>query len=471
MATAYITLVPALQWTALAQVIYRHLSIETTMANALTVAGSDSVGGAGLQADLKAFEAVGVHGCSVVTAVTSQNTKGVSSIFQVPAAEVASQLKSVFEDVELDAVKTGMLFSADVVKVVSDALKDLESPIVVDPVLAATTGSSLHKQGLVGALITKMIPLAALVTPNIPEASKLTGLEIRDERSAKAAGRKLLELGPRAVLLKGGHLSGDEAADYLFTENRVTKISSPRVRTEVHGTGCALASMIAGNLALGLGLEDAVRRAKGGIYKAILARETVGVGVPCANPLAVLRIEASKPSMLKELEEAGREMETLMDSRLIPEVGSNMGYAVLGALEEDEVAAFDGRIVRVGTRARKVGCARFGASKHVARIVLAAASHDHEARCAMNVKYSLANLDACRKAKLKVSTFDRAKEPNGVSSMTWGVHMAIEDHGSVPDVIFDEGGKGKEPMIRFLGKDPRDVLSKLRKMTRHIREV
>jgi hydroxymethylpyrimidine/phosphomethylpyrimidine kinase len=242
------------------------------------------------------------------------------------------------------------------------------------------------------------------------------------------------------------------------------KIASPRVDAEVHGTGCTLASLIAGNIALGLDLEEAVRKSKGMIFKAILAREKVGAGVPCANPLAVLRIEAGKAEMLRALEDAGRNLEALLDSRLIPEVGTNMGYAVLGALDPGEVAAFDGRIVRVGDHAHRVGCAKFGASKHVARIVLAISFHEPEKRCALNVKYSQENLDACRKAKLTVSSFDRRHEPRGVSSMTWGVLAAIKKHGSVPDVIFDRGGVGKEPMIRLLGRDPDDVLSKLSKI-------
>jgi len=266
------------------------------------------------------------------------------------------------------------------------------------------------------------------------------------------------------VLIKGGHLRGSEAADYLFAGDKVRKISSPRVDAEVHGTGCTLASLIAGNIARGLKLEPAVKRSKNMIFKAILARETVGRGIPCANPLAILRIEAGKATMLEELEAAGQELEKLMDAEIIPEVGTNMGYAVLGALEQDEVAAFDGRIVRVGVSARKVGCARFGASKHVARIVLAASSHDLAKRCALNVKFSDKNLSACKKAGLRISTFDRAHEPTGVSSMTWGVHKAIDDFGSVPDAIFDRGGIGKEPMIRLLGNSPADVLSKLKKM-------
>ncbi len=434
------------------------------MPNALTVAGSDSVGGAGLQADLKAFEAVGVHCCSVVTCVTSQNTRGVSSIFPIPPGEVTSQLKSVLDDVQLDAVKTGMLYSAEIVKAVSQPLRGVDIPIIVDPVMTATTGSSLHRSGFVDALVTRMLPISSLLTPNLAETAKLTGIDVMDEKSVRKAGREIMEMGPRAVLVKGGHLKGSESADYLFSGDKIVKVSSPRVSAEVHGTGCALASLIAANLAWGMELEDAVRKSKGMIYKAILAKETVGRGIPCANPLAVLRIEAGKAGMLEELEDAGQELERIMDSSLIPEVGTNLGYALLGALEPEEVAAFDGRIVRAGTAARKVGCARFGASKHVARIVLAASSHDPTKRAALNVKFTPENLSACRKAKLSVSTFDRAKEPDGVSSMTWGVHKAIDDFGKVPDVIFDEGGVGKEPMIRLLGDTPEQVLSKLKRM-------
>lgn len=431
------------------------------MANALTVAGSDSVGGAGLQADLKAFEAVRVHGCSVVTCVTSQNTRGVASIFPIPVKEIASQLKSVLEDVRLDSVKTGMLYSSAIVRTVASALRSVECPVVVDPVMAATTGSSLHRTGFVESVIRRLLPLCEIVTPNLLEASKLSGVEVKDEKSAMKAGREILELGPKAVLIKGGHLKGSEAADFLLIGQKMIKLSSPMVRAEVHGTGCTLASLIAGNLALGRGLEDAVRASKKMMFKAILARESVGKGVPCANPLAVLRIEAGKAGMLEELEEAGDHLERMLDARLIPEVGINMGYGVLGALDQDEVAAFSGRICRVGARARRVGSSRFGASKHVARIVLAASSHDPETRCAMNIKYSDQNLAACRAAKLRISTFDRAEEPSGVSSMTWGVHRAIEDLGRMPDVIYDKGGVGKEPMIRILGKSPDDVLAKL----------
>jgi len=434
------------------------------MPTALTIAGSDSVGGAGLQADLKAFEAVGVHGCSVVTCVTSQNTRRVSSIFAIPPDHVASQLDSVLEDVELGATKTGMLYDPEIVDVVSSRSRRGLGPLVVDPVLAATTGSSLRRRGLEEALIGKLIPKASLVTPNLLEASRLSGIDVGDEKSAEKAAGVLLEMGARAVLIKGGHLKGTEAADYLFTRRGKTKLSTPRAFVEVHGTGCALASLIAGHLALGNDLLDSVKKSKVMIYKAIVAREIVGKGIPCANPLAVLRGDAEKVNMLERLEAAGKHLERIMDSDLIPEVGSNMGYASLGALEAAEVAAFDGRIVRIGRDAKVVGCPKFGASKHIARIVLAAGCHDPRIRCALNIKYSDNNLESCRRAKLEVSTFDRAREPTGVSSMTWGIHKAIQKHRGVPDVIFDRGGVGKEPMIRILGESPEDVVEKLKKI-------
>ena len=434
------------------------------MTNVLVIAGSDPSGGAGLQADLKAVEASGAHACTVVTCVTAQNTRAVSSIHAVPPDEVDGQLKAVLSDVSVDAVKTGMLYTAETVEVVASRLKKFKGPVVVDPVLVATTGGSLHEEGLVDGLLKRLVPAATVLTPNVKEAEALTGVRVRDIRSAKKAAADLLALGSDAVLLKGGHSRAREATDMLFSDEGTMVVSSPRVDAEVHGTGCALASMIATRLAQGQSIEESVRGSKAMIYKAILGREKVGKGIPCVNPLAAVRSEASKVSMLEELEYASRDLEGLLGPGLLPEVGSNMGFAVHGAIEPAEVAAFTGRIVRVGDEAEVIGCARFGASKHVARIVLAASAFDPSVRCALNLKYSPANLRACRRAGLATASFDRAKEPKGSSSMTWGVTKAIERRRKVPDVIFDRGGPGKEPMIRLLGRDPPDVLSKLRKV-------
>jgi hydroxymethylpyrimidine kinase/phosphomethylpyrimidine kinase len=434
------------------------------MTNILTIAGSDPVAGAGIQADLKAIEALGMRACTVITCITSQNTKGVYSVAPVSPEEVDRQLDAVLTDVRVDAVKTGMLYDPETVDVVSRRLRCLEVPIVVDPVMRATTGGSLHSKGLAQELRKQLMPLATIVTPNIGEARSLTGVSVKDLASARKAARSLAKDGAKAVLVKGGHLKGPEAIDYLFSEGRTVKISTPRARGDVHGTGCVLASMIAANLSTGTPLEQAVRASKVATYRAIISSERIGGGVPCVNPMSLLRQEAMKASVLAELDDAVAELQPLMDAKLLPEVGSNMGFAVTGALEPQDVAAFTGRMTRVGDGAKITGCARFGASKHVARIVLAAYAKDPMVRCAMNIKYSARTVRACRDARLKVASFDRSREPCGASSMTWGVTYAIERHGCVPDVIFDRGGHGKEPMIRLLGGTPAEVVAKLRKI-------
>ncbi|MDH3365696.1 MAG: bifunctional hydroxymethylpyrimidine kinase/phosphomethylpyrimidine kinase [Thermoplasmata archaeon] len=437
------------------------------MTNILTVAGSDPVAGAGIQADLKAIEALGMHACTVITCITAQNTKGVFSISPVSPEEVDRQLESVLTDVSVNAVKTGMLFDAETVRVVSNRIRSLDVPVVVDPVMRATTGGSLHSKGLADELRSQLLPLATLVTPNVHEVKALTGVSVKDPASVRRAARSLTRDGARAVLIKGGHMRGRNAIDYLFCDGRMVEVSTPRVRGDVHGTGCVLSSMIATYLSTGTELEQAVRASKAATFKAILSSERIGGGVPCANPLSLLRQEAMKAGMLVELDKAVAELQPLMDSRLLPEVGSNMGYAVIGALEPQDVAAFTGRITRVGDHAEVSGCARFGASKHVARIVLAASAKDPSVRCALNIKYSARTVRACREAGLIVASFDRSHEPRGASSMTWGVTYAIKRQGRVPDVIFDRGGQGKEPMIRLLAGTPAEVVEKLRSI--HVR--
>ena len=445
--------------------IYQHTHMRTDMTAVLTIAGSDPVGGAGLQADLKAIEAMGLHGCSVVTCVTSQNTKGVRSVFPVPAEEIKAQLKAVLDDVRLGAVKTGMLYSGEIVRTVSRTLRGEPVPIVVDPVMVATTGGSLSEKGFVEELRRSLLPIATLVTPNRHEAELLSGMEIKDGRGAIRAARGIMRFGARSVLVKGGHIEEEEAVDYLVLKGRTVKLATPRENRDVHGTGCALSSFIAGRLAMGDGLEEAARESKEMIFKSIRGSRRVGKGIPCVNPMAVPVSEARKPEMLAQIDSSAEALESLLDARLLPEVGSNIGYCIDGAVDVDDVVALTGRIVRVGEGARAVGCARFGASKHVARIVLAAHARDGRVCCAMNVKYSESAVRACRAAGLSVASFDRSKEPKGESSMTWGVNYAIRRHGGVPDVIFDKGGPGKEPMIRILGRDPRNVIKKLKAMS------
>jgi hydroxymethylpyrimidine/phosphomethylpyrimidine kinase len=239
----------------------------------LTVAGSDSGGGAGIQADLKTFAALGCYGMSVVTALTAQNTCGVTGIHAVPADFVQTQLDAVLTDIGADAVKLGMLFSADIVETVARCLEAYRPPhVVLDPVMVAQSGDRLLREDAIEAIRSRLLPLATVVTPNLPEAEVLSGTVIAGPEKAHGAARILADAGARAVLVKGGHAGGDLASDllYLPREDRFERLDSPRVETTSnHGTGCTLSSAIAAYLAAGKGLTAAVRAAKAYLTEAI----------------------------------------------------------------------------------------------------------------------------------------------------------------------------------------------------------
>lgn len=244
------------------------------VAKALTIAGSDSGGGAGIQADLKAFSAMGVYGASVVTAVTAQNTKAVTAIHPVPDDVVAAQIKAVLDDIQIDAVKIGMLGTPSLIAAVEDALADYEGPIVLDPVMVTKSGDTLLADSAIHALKSSLFARATLLTPNLPEAARLVG-----KGSTQLQANALLDLGVGAVLMKGGHADGDVCTDHLVSQTGTQEFAAPRVNTRnTHGTGCSYSSAIAAALAQGIALSDAVSRAHTWLHNAILHADELHVG-------------------------------------------------------------------------------------------------------------------------------------------------------------------------------------------------
>ncbi|MEM7068454.1 MAG: bifunctional hydroxymethylpyrimidine kinase/phosphomethylpyrimidine kinase [Pseudomonadota bacterium] len=249
-------------------------------ANALTIAGSDSGGGAGIQADLKAFSAHGVFGCSVITAITAQNTTDVTAVHPVPTDIISAQIKAVLDDIRIDAVKIGMLGDPDTILCVADALTDYEGPIVLDPVMVAKSGVALLADSAISALRENLVPRATLLTPNIPEAARLLGTETVDEDDALLGqGRELLKFGPQAVLMKGGHGAGNICTDWLVWHDDEQSFSADRVDTKnTHGTGCTYSSSTAALLAKGYSLPRAVEQAHGWLHEAIRRADELQVG-------------------------------------------------------------------------------------------------------------------------------------------------------------------------------------------------
>jgi hydroxymethylpyrimidine/phosphomethylpyrimidine kinase len=248
---------------------------------ALTIAGSDSGGGAGIQADLKTFSALGVYGASVIAALTAQNTRGVDAVFEVPPAFVRAQIDAVFSDLAIGAVKIGMLGNAAVVETVAERLSHHRGiPVVLDPVMVATSGDRLLKPDAVEAMRTRLMPLAVVVTPNLPEAAALLDAPeaATEDDMVRQAGR-LLALGARAVLMKGGHGKAAESVDLLVTPTAAVRFVAARIATKnTHGTGCTLAAAIAAGLAKGQDLTGAVRAAKDYVTAAIAAADRLAVG-------------------------------------------------------------------------------------------------------------------------------------------------------------------------------------------------
>ena len=244
----------------------------------LIVAGSDSSGGAGIQADIKTVTMLGGYAATAVTAVTVQNTLGVGDVFAVPPEVVAAQMRAVIDDIGVDAVKLGMLGSAGTIAAVAEVLCGLTVPIVLDPVMVAKGGARLLDDDAVAALMA-LLPLAAIVTPNTPELAAMAEVEIEDEGDALLAAQEMLGRGARAVLAKGGHLAGDEVADWLVTRNGHARFASPRIVTRhTHGTGCTLASAIAVGLGRGEALADAVAAAQAYVVGAIAHAPGFGAG-------------------------------------------------------------------------------------------------------------------------------------------------------------------------------------------------
>ncbi|NQE53693.1 Bifunctional thiamine biosynthesis protein ThiDN [ANME-1 cluster archaeon GoMg3.2] len=428
----------------------------------MAIGGSDCSGGAGIQADIKTFSALGVHGTSVLTAITAQNSEGVQAIQEVPVKIVEQQLESIMSDIAVDYAKTGMLYSAEIIAVAATQLKRYNVPFVLDPVMNAGAGGILLEDNALNTLIELLLPICTVVTPNVPEASRISGLKIRDIEDAKLAALKINDMGATAVIIKGGHLEHEIAAGKatdLIYDGEFEHISTSMIKQGkiVHGAGCTFSAALAAELAKGTNLHDAATSAKKFVYNAIIG------GVELPNLIVVnqsLRKDADRYFVLENVKEAVTMLkETPNFKNHIPEVGTNIGMAIADAKSEHDVAAVDGRIItaKEGVHA---GCVDFDVSSHVARLVLTMMKHDKTKRSAINVKYTSELIEACEELGLTVSSFDRAKEPAGAKTMDWGVREASVVFS--PDVVYDLGAVGKEPMVRIFGNTAVEVASKVK---------
>ena len=273
-----------------------HISVSDPQGRVLIIAGSDSSGGAGIQADIKACAAFGAYSMTAVTAVTAQNTQGVQRVELMDPDLVTAQIAACVDDIGVDVVKIGMLGSEAIMRAVHAAVEPLDALVVLDPVMVATSGDTLLEEGAVALMKELLVPIADLVTPNVPEASLLTGLPVEDTDDLSKAGDALLEMGAYAALMKGGHLDTKSVVDVLVSEEGANVMTGPRIHTRhTHGTGCTLASAVAAALALGANLDEAVGSARDYVFEAIRTAPKLGLGNgPLNHGLALPQMQASE---------------------------------------------------------------------------------------------------------------------------------------------------------------------------------
>ena len=451
----------------------------TTKPVALTIAGSDSGGGAGVQADLKTMEALDVFGTSAVTSLTAQNTTGVRAVEDADPETVAAQIDAVCEDFDVGAAKTGMLSDAAIVEAVADRVAAHELDLVVDPVMVAQSGDRLLDEDAESTLRDELVPLARLVTPNVPEAAILSGLDVHDEATMETAARKIASEGAEAALVTGGHAAEDAGGERGGTDGAdegtvvdvlydaaISTYQKERVGSrDTHGSGCTLSAAIAAELARGDDLKRAVGTAEELLHRAVVYGYEMGEGAGSVNHTAGLHDRAARRDALDgvrrvvgALEDRGEAAATL-----IPEVGTNVAVATPYALDQDEVAAVEGRVHRTVDGVAATRGPRAGASGHVARYLLAVREVDRSVRAACNLRNAPRVRDVVEDT-MDTASFDRTEEPDDApGTMEYSVEAAMRgrDDDGYPTAVVDPGAHGKEPMIRLTAESPSALVDRV----------
>ena len=433
----------------------------------LSIAGSDSGGAAGVQADLKTLTSLGVYGCTAITAITAQNTKKVSSIIELDCRAVADQINSTIQDIHPNAIKIGMVYNKKNIHVIKESLKSIHAPIVVDPIFAAGTGTRLLLPDAIETFKTKLVPLSTVITPNHSEAEEIVRFRIITLHDLKKAANRLKNLGAKNVIIKGNHLYKDKITDILLSsESKFLEISSDRLKTcEIHGSGCNFSAAVTAFLAKGYTVPSAFVLANRYAQNAIRNNLKIGSGLAVAHPALSFYDDANRYTVMMKLRAASETVETIdRFGELIPETQSNLVFALPDAKQLDDVAAIKGRIVKYGEGAL---CAsrtvEFGASRHVASAVLVYMNSNPLVRSAINIKFNK-YVEKVIKTGFEVSNYDRRLEGPQISrkeglSIPWGIKFALARNPKA-EVIYHKGSIGKEAMCIIFGEEPSEVVLK-----------
>ena len=423
--------------------------------NVLSIGGSDPSSGAGIQSDIKTFENHGVYGFTVITAITSQNTKKISKILPISSKIIKSQLESVLSDFQIDSIKIGMMYDSSIIKAVHVMIKNQKCPIVVDPIIESTTKTILLKKSAITDYRKMIIPLATIITPNKRESKILSGCSKVDD-----AARRLQELGARNVIITGYRESERVIEDFVMESNSNYILKGKKIKMINHGSGCNYSASITASLARKKSIHEAANIAKEYVYQSIKNSKDLGKGI---------KITYKKNSEIqKQLSLSIIDFQNIKDvSKIIPECQTNFVFSKNKPKNIKNVLGISGRLVKSGNNVIQAGDLVFGGSQHVATALIEVSKKFPEIRSAINIKYEPKLITKAKKRKMSVLTYNRKKESKNSklkenSSISWGVSSCLKSE--MPDIIYHKGDLGKEPMIIVFGNTPTEVVKKIKQI-------
>jgi len=432
--------------------------------NLLSIAGSDPSSGAGIQSDIKTFTSLGSYALTVITSITSQNTTKFGKIEPISSKMIKNQIDSIFSDFKVDAIKIGMVYNSSTIRTIFLKLSKTSIPIILDPIIKSTTGGKLIKKDALEDYKKYLVSIAHVITPNVSEASTLTGIIIKNKQDLLRCASKIQDLGVKNVVITGIAFKKGEISDFVLEDSKQYFISGKKLEQVNHGSGCNFSSALTAAIAGGKNLRNAVKFAKKFTYNSIKNSKKIGKGMPVTH-------STRKADTNKEiLEDAIHDFQNFKNVySIIPECQTNFVYAKEKIKSTKDIIGVSGRIVKAGKDVVVAGSLEYGGSKHVASALLEIAKKFPQMRSAVNVKYDPNLINTGRKNGLVVKSYDRSKEPLNVKrkeneSISWGIKQAIKNLEVPPDIIFHKGDFGKEPMILIFGRDPSEVVEKVSKI-------
>ncbi|QLH06355.1 bifunctional hydroxymethylpyrimidine kinase/phosphomethylpyrimidine kinase [Nitrosopumilus ureiphilus] len=428
--------------------------------NLLSIGGSDPSSGAGIQSDIKTFSSFNVHGLTVITSITSQNTSNFGIAEPVSQKILKDQIESVMSDFKIDGIKIGMVYNSQIIKILNNKLRKVKIPIVVDPVIKSTTGGALIEKTAISDFQKYIVPLATVITPNKFEAEILSKTKINSKKSIQNVAKKIQKMGAKNVVITGVVTGDKTISDFILEKNKEYFISGNKINRVNHGSGCNYSAAIIFALAKNKTIKDSLRFAQQFTQNSIKNAKKIGKGI------AITEIQDVINRDLSEAIDKFIQIKNIYKN--IPECQINFVYSKQKPKSIKDILGISGRIVKSGKSATVAGELTYGGSKHVATALLIMNKRYPKICSAINLKYQNTTISKIKKSKLIVSSYDRNEEPKNVkikdSTIEWGIKKAVKNSTKIPDAIYHKGDFGKEPMIIVFGETPDDVLRKILKI-------